>query len=214
MFSSPKWWNRNSQRRPRNTVACDERHGSPRLNVQETYSPPPGPPLSRSRTRRARNRGPQSAFTIGGIYITIWLLNRMAMENNRLDATFLALADPTRRAILARLRGRRGVGDRARSAIRDEPAGHFEAPEGARARRLIASATTRSGGPGASKAGLSPRPTSGSSGIAPSGSRTQHLDALLEELQHTPARGPARETDEEAENSVRNKEGRGHADDD
>src|SRR5829696_1332394 len=29
----------------------------------------------------------------------------MAMENSRLDATFLALADPTRRAILARLAG-------------------------------------------------------------------------------------------------------------
>lgn len=29
----------------------------------------------------------------------------MAMESNRLDATFLALADPTRRAILARLAG-------------------------------------------------------------------------------------------------------------
>src|SRR5215470_11295450 len=38
--------------------------------------------------------------------ITIWLLNRSAMHNSmsdRLDVTFLALADPTRRAILARL---------------------------------------------------------------------------------------------------------------
>ena len=36
----------------------------------------------------------------------MWLLNRVAMRqttSTRLDATFLALADPTRRAILARL---------------------------------------------------------------------------------------------------------------
>jgi DNA-binding transcriptional ArsR family regulator len=39
-------------------------------------------------------------------YITMRLLNRTAMEqiaSKRLDDTFLALADPTRRAILARL---------------------------------------------------------------------------------------------------------------
>jgi DNA-binding transcriptional ArsR family regulator len=35
----------------------------------------------------------------------MWLLNQLAMDSNRLDATFLALADPTRRAILARLAG-------------------------------------------------------------------------------------------------------------
>ena len=33
------------------------------------------------------------------------VIESMARENNRLDATFLALADPTRRAILARLAG-------------------------------------------------------------------------------------------------------------
>jgi DNA-binding transcriptional ArsR family regulator len=32
-------------------------------------------------------------------------LNRLAIQDSRLDATFLALADPTRRAILARLAG-------------------------------------------------------------------------------------------------------------
>jgi DNA-binding transcriptional ArsR family regulator len=32
-------------------------------------------------------------------------LNRLAIDSSRLDATFLALADPTRRAILARLAG-------------------------------------------------------------------------------------------------------------
>src|SRR5512143_1699981 len=37
--------------------------------------------------------------------ITIWLYDRMVLEMSpeRLDATFSALADPTRRAILARL---------------------------------------------------------------------------------------------------------------
>src|SRR5215471_3317971 len=48
----------------------------------------------------------RSALTFSGDLITIWLLNRSAMHNSmsdRLDVTFLALADPTRRAILARL---------------------------------------------------------------------------------------------------------------
>lgn len=39
-------------------------------------------------------------------YITIWLLNWLVMSTvttERLDATFAALADPTRRAIVARL---------------------------------------------------------------------------------------------------------------
>ena len=42
----------------------------------------------------------------GRVYITLWLSNRSDMNthlSDRLDATFLALADPTRRAILARL---------------------------------------------------------------------------------------------------------------
>ena len=38
------------------------------------------------------------------MYITTWLYNLMVIQNtSHLDATFAALADPTRRAILARL---------------------------------------------------------------------------------------------------------------
>ena len=40
------------------------------------------------------------------MYFTIWLINRKVyhyMSSDRLSATFAALADPTRRAILARL---------------------------------------------------------------------------------------------------------------
>ena len=55
--------------------------------------------------------------------------------SERLDATFAALADPTRRAILARLAERRGIGCRTRRALRDEPAGDLQTPQGARARR-------------------------------------------------------------------------------
>jgi DNA-binding transcriptional ArsR family regulator len=36
-------------------------------------------------------------------YFTNWLINRIDMEPDRLSMTFAALADPTRRAILARL---------------------------------------------------------------------------------------------------------------
>lgn len=45
-------------------------------------------------------------LTRGRFYITIWLYNEYVMNTttpDRLDATFAALADPTRRAILARL---------------------------------------------------------------------------------------------------------------
>ena len=41
------------------------------------------------------------------LYITIWLYSQMGMKNSasgRLDRAFLALSDPTRRAILIRLR--------------------------------------------------------------------------------------------------------------
>src|SRR5918999_1520563 len=58
--------------------------------------------------------------------ITIWLLNRTAMNNStseRLDATFLALADPTRRAILARLaRGEASVTELAEPFTISQPA--------------------------------------------------------------------------------------------
>lgn len=36
-------------------------------------------------------------------YLTAWLINRMVQHTDGLSATFAALADPTRRAILARL---------------------------------------------------------------------------------------------------------------
>ena len=60
------------------------------------------------------------------MYITIRLLNRMAMNTSaseRLDATFLALADPTRRAILARLaRGDASVTELAEPFAISQPA--------------------------------------------------------------------------------------------
>src|SRR5918999_3691434 len=58
--------------------------------------------------------------------ITIWLLNRTAMNNStseRLDATSLGLADPTRRAILARLaRGEASVTEIAEPFAISQPA--------------------------------------------------------------------------------------------
>ena len=56
----------------------------------------------------------------------------------KLSATFAALADPTRRAILARLALGRMLGHRARRAVRHEHARRVEAPARARARGLIA----------------------------------------------------------------------------
>lgn len=56
----------------------------------------------------------------------MWLLNRQAMNtpiSDRLDATFLALADPTRRAILARLaRGEASVTELAEPFAISQPA--------------------------------------------------------------------------------------------
>ena len=60
------------------------------------------------------------------------------MAHDRLSATLSALADPTRRAILARLADGRGDGGRAGGAVRDEPAGGVAAPEGAERAGLIA----------------------------------------------------------------------------
>ena len=51
-----------------------------------------------------------------------------------LDAAFSALADPTRRAILARLALGEADGDGAGRAVRDDPARHLPASEGARRR--------------------------------------------------------------------------------
>ena len=52
-----------------------------------------------------------------------------------LSMTLSALADPTRRAILARFRARRSDGERAGGALRHQPARGLAAPEGARDRR-------------------------------------------------------------------------------
>src|SRR5580658_9159186 len=54
-------------------------------------------------------------------YITVWLYTLLAMEH--LDATFAALADPTRRAILARLaKGEASVTDLAQPFAMSQPA--------------------------------------------------------------------------------------------
>jgi DNA-binding transcriptional ArsR family regulator len=51
------------------------------------------------------------------------VIEQMAMENSRLDTTFLALADPTRRAILARLAGgEASVGELAAPFVMSQPA--------------------------------------------------------------------------------------------
>ena len=57
------------------------------------------------------------------------------MPTDPLSTTFAALADPTRRAILARLAAGRVLGHRTGRAVRHEHAGGLEAPAGARARR-------------------------------------------------------------------------------
>jgi DNA-binding transcriptional ArsR family regulator len=63
---------------------------------------------------------------VGSSLITLWLLNLTAMdkhESARLDATFLALADPTRRAILARLaRGEASVAELGAPFTMSQPA--------------------------------------------------------------------------------------------
>ena len=59
------------------------------------------------------------------LYITIWLCNQTViyMAPNRLDTTFAALADPTRRAILARLaRGEASVSELAAPFAMSQPA--------------------------------------------------------------------------------------------
>ena len=55
------------------------------------------------------------------------------MKSDPLSITFSALADPTRRAILARLARGRGDGQRAGGAVRDEPALGVPPSQGARA---------------------------------------------------------------------------------
>ena len=147
-------------------------------------------------------------LTIGGNYITIWLLNRMAMENSRLDATFLALGDPTRRAILARLAGgEASVAELAAPFAMSQPAisKHLKVLERA---GLSVSGTTPSGAPGGS------RPASGR-GQRVARAVSRDLGAELPASRRT-ARGTAAHTRPERqarrrtkrrESSVRNKEG-------
>ena len=79
--------------------------------------------------------------------------NHMVMKDvELLNATFAALADPTRRAILARLASGEAIGDGAGRAVRHEPARDLEAPQGAGARRPDRRrARTRSAGRASSK---------------------------------------------------------------
>ena len=53
------------------------------------------------------------------------------VDTELLDATFAALADPTRRAILARLAAGEATVTELAEPFDDEPAGHLQAPQGA-----------------------------------------------------------------------------------
>ena len=82
-------------------------------------------------------------------------------QTDPLSTTFAALADPTRRAILARLADRRGIGQGPRRTVRHEPARDLEAPPGAGAGRAHragspgpVAATTAAGGTAAGHRGL------------------------------------------------------------
>lgn len=56
-------------------------------------------------------------------YITVRFYNRQVLKMTNLDVTFAALADPTRRAILARLaRGEASVGELAEPFAMSQPA--------------------------------------------------------------------------------------------
>ena len=89
----------------------------------------------------------------------------------RLDATFAALADPTRRAILARLAsGEASVGELAEPFAMSQPAisKHLKVLERAGSSRAAA---TRSGGPAGWRPSRWPKPTRGSRSTAGSGRR-------------------------------------------
>ena len=55
-----------------------------------------------------------------------------AAVHDRLDATFAALADPTRRAIVARLASGDATVNELAAPFALTPPGHLQAPEGAR----------------------------------------------------------------------------------
>ena len=92
-------------------------------------------------------------------------------QADRLNATFAALADPTRRAILARLAsGHATVNEIAEPFAMTQPAvsKHLKVLERA---GLISRIATRSGGPAGSSPGGWRRPARGSTSIAGSGKR-------------------------------------------
>ena len=72
-------------------------------------------------------------------------LSREEPNPDELSRTFAALADPTRRAIVARLAAGRGNRGGARGAVRPDPAGDLQAPQGAGAGRAD---LAEPGGPG------------------------------------------------------------------
>jgi DNA-binding transcriptional ArsR family regulator len=77
--------------------------------------------MARAATRKPNGTEPPLDNTMGLLYLTDQLFNRMVKLN--LDATFSALADPTRRAILARLaRGETSVMELAKPFAMSLPA--------------------------------------------------------------------------------------------
>ena len=114
------------------------RAGSVKLTIVTTFTPSGGTPVrvtervTARRSARASAAWRVMASRLTREYSTSRLINRMA---DQLTLTFGALADPTRRAILARLARWRGDRQRAGRAVSDLAAGRVEAPEGARARR-------------------------------------------------------------------------------
>src|SRR5205814_10512610 len=81
-----------------------------------------------AKTRRpARHTRPASTRplfdSVGPFNITYWICNYSVMESDNLNATFAALADPTRRAILARLTsGEASVNELAEPFSMSQPA--------------------------------------------------------------------------------------------
>ena len=112
-----------------------------------------------------------------------------------LDSTFAALADPTRRAILARLAsGEASVNELAGPFAMSQPAvsKHLKVLERAGSSPGDA---MRSGGPPGSRRHRSPRPTPGWRPTASSGTESfEALDRLLAETRHrtAPRRRPNR----------------------
>jgi DNA-binding transcriptional ArsR family regulator len=115
------------------------------------------------------------------------------MDASRLDATFLALADPTRRAILARLaRGEASVGELAAPFAMSQPAisKHLKVLERAGLISVGQDAQRR-------PRRIEGRPLAEASGWLERyrgiwAQNFERLDTLLEDLQRTPASRPAR----------------------